>query len=88
MDGGPRRGPEARLANEVAHELGTALALIAGYADTLREGLGSPAGSADVAASLDGIDRGVERLRGISDQLAEWARAGRVPAPGDGSGEG
>ena len=83
-----RREPEARLANEVAHELGTALALIAGYADSLREALGSSARGPEVEASLDGIERGVARLRGISDRLASWARTGGNAGPGDGSGAG
>lgn len=70
-----RPEPEtARLAEQVAHELGTALALIAGYADSLRDALGSPAAGTEVAASLDGIERGVARLRGVSDRLAVWAR--------------
>lgn len=76
MEADPHRDrDEARLADQVSHELGTALALIAGYADSLREVLGSPEPGTDVAASLDGIERGVERLRAVSDRLAVWARA-------------
>jgi signal transduction histidine kinase len=73
----PQESDAGRVANQIAHELGTALALISGYADSLRDALGSDAAEKEVADSLEGIERGVARLRGISDQLAVWARAQR-----------
>jgi signal transduction histidine kinase len=64
-----------KVADEIAHELGTALALITGYTESLRDELGSTRPDTDVGMALDGIDRGVARLRGVSDQLTLWARA-------------
>jgi signal transduction histidine kinase len=86
---GAQRQPDpdaAELADQISHELGTALALIAGYAESLREALGAPAPGTEIAVSLEGIERGVARLRGVSDRLADWGRAHREPASAGGDG--